>query len=82
MKHHRRPAGRIGRCSDRRRPYLQRRCGAGRMWAPVRLLKQRRAFTTEVMSTITVMSCLFTKVIGVVACDNFFARRHLSLNLV
>jgi hypothetical protein len=55
MKHHRRPAGRIGRCSDRRRLYLQRRCGAGRMWASVRLLKQRRAFMTEIMSTETVL---------------------------
>jgi hypothetical protein len=55
MKHHRRPAGRIGRCSDRRRLYLQRRSGAGRMWASVRLLKQRRAFMTEIMSTMTVL---------------------------
>ena len=55
MKHHRRPAGRIGRCSDRRRPYLQRRSGAGRMWASVTLLKQRRAFMTEIMSTTTVL---------------------------
>jgi hypothetical protein len=50
-----RNAGRIGRRSDRRRPYLQGQCGAGRMWASVRLLKQRRAFTTEIVSAITVM---------------------------
>ena len=49
------PGGRIGRCNDKRRPHLQRRSGAGRMWASVRLRKQRRAFTMEIMSTKTVV---------------------------
>ena len=33
----------------------QRRSGAGRMWASMRLRKQRRAFATECVSTITVV---------------------------
>ena len=55
MKRHRRPAGRSGRCSDKRRPSLQRRSGPGRMWASMRLRKQRRAFPVEFVSTTTVM---------------------------
>jgi hypothetical protein len=44
MMHHRRPDGRIERCSDKHQPGHQLRSGLGRTWASMRLLTLRRPF--------------------------------------